>query len=81
MNQTGEILTIGGVTLPTATKPVPVIPWEKLKTRWPHLSDLPLKKCGGRVDVFLGLDHAHIMVLATHNGKVDPPFASHTKLG
>ncbi|KAI9565123.1 hypothetical protein GHT06_008892 [Daphnia sinensis] len=78
-----EILSIQGSTIPSITKPVAVVFWERLRGRWTHLADLPpLRTCGGRVDVLIGLDHV-ALITATESrfGKDDEPTASKTRLG
>ncbi|XP_045030437.1 uncharacterized protein LOC123472631 [Daphnia magna] len=78
-----EIVSIQGSTIPSITKPVAVMEWEKLHGRWSHLADLPpLRTCGGRVDVLIGLDHAALITaIESRFGKDDEPTASKTRLG
>ena len=78
----GEETVIAGLTIPQVARPTPIIDWNKLKKRWPHLADVPVKKSGGKIDVLLGLDHSHLVaVLETRVGGDDEPFASRTRLG
>lgn len=78
----GEKVVIQGSTIPTVTKPVPLIDWSNLRKRWDHLADLPLRCSGGQVDVLLGLDHPHLMaVMEARKGKDYEPIASRTRLG
>ena len=82
MTSTGEVVSLAGSTMPTVTKPVPLVDWCHLKTHWKHLSDLPLKPSSGQVDVLLGLDHGELMmVLESRGGRHGEPFASRTRLG
>ena len=76
----GELVTIEGSTLPTVTRPVGTIDWSRIKGNWTHLADLPLKASGGRIDILLGLDQAHLMMtLETRNGRDDKPMTSRTR--
>ncbi|XP_045034560.1 uncharacterized protein LOC123475636 [Daphnia magna] len=79
----GEIVPIQGSTIPSITKPVAVMAWEKLRGRWNHFADLPpLRDCGGRVDILIGLDHAALITASESRfGKDDEPTASKTRLG
>ena len=56
----GEIVELDGSTMPTVASPVPAVDWEKLKSRWKHLADLPIESSGGRVDILLGSDVVHL---------------------
>jgi hypothetical protein len=68
--------------LKTAASPTPVTDWSKEKSHWPHLEDLPLGETGGKVDVLVGLDHAHLLaVQESRVGEEMEPIASKTKLG
>ena len=79
---TGEHLLVEASTMPIVTKPVPVVDWHQLRSRWRHLADLPLKRSGGQIDILLGLDYAHLMaVLEARNGEDDQPIATRTRLG
>ncbi|KAI9562447.1 hypothetical protein GHT06_009880 [Daphnia sinensis] len=61
-----EIMSIQGSTIPSITKPVAVVDWERLRGRWTHLADLPrLRTCGGRAPDLV----------------TDEPTASKTRLG
>ena len=79
----GETVSIQGSTIPSITKPVPVMEWEKLRGRWSHMEDLPpLRDCGGRVDILIGLDHAALITASESRfGRDDEPTASKTRLG
>jgi hypothetical protein len=79
----GETVSIQGSTIPSITKPVPVMEWEKLRGRWSHMEDLPpLQDCGGRVDILIGLDHAALITASESRfGRDDEPTASKTRLG
>ena len=41
---------------------MPILRWTEMKKRWEHLADLPLWDNGGRVDLLVGLDHAHLLI-------------------
>lgn len=78
----GEFVTLTGSTMPTVTKPMPVVDRHHLKIRWPHLSDRPLKSSGGKLGVLLGLEHGELMiVLESRGGCHAEPYASRTRLG
>lgn len=54
--------------MPLVARPVrdqrseqPTTEWNKLKGKWWHLWDLPVKESTGTIDFLLGLDHAHLM--------------------
>lgn len=56
--------------------------WDKLKTRWSHLANLPIRNSnGGNLDVLLGLDHSHFMAVneSRYDGDFEP-IASKTRL-
>jgi hypothetical protein len=78
-----EMVSIQGSTMPSITKPAAVMEWEKLRGHWSHLADLPpLRSCGGRVEVLIGLDHvALITAIESRLGKDDEPTAFKTRLG
>ena len=78
----GEETIIAGLTIPQVARPTPIVNWDELKKRWPHLADVPVMKSGGKIDVLLGLDHSHLIaVLESRVGRDDEPFASRTRLG
>ena len=78
----GEETIIAGLTIPQVARPTPIVNWDELKKRWPHLADVPVMKSGGKIDVLLGLDHSHLIaVLESRVGRDDDPFASRTRLG
>jgi hypothetical protein len=79
----GELVTIHGSTMPSIAKPVGIVDWEKLRGRWAHLTDLPpIRVCGGRIDILIGLDHAaFITPIESRFGGNDEPTASKTRLG
>ena len=78
----GNVVSVEGSTLPQVTKPVPLVDWSTLKQRWAHLSNLPLRSSGGKVDILLGLDYAHLVaVIESRVGVAGEPIASRTPLG
>ncbi|XP_045022777.1 uncharacterized protein LOC116935689 [Daphnia magna] len=78
----GEETIIAGLTIPQVARPTPIVNWDELKQRWPHLADVPVMKSGGKIDVLLALDHSHLIaVLESRVGGDDEPFASRTRLG
>jgi hypothetical protein len=78
----GEETIIAGLTIPQVARPTPIVNWDELKQRWPHLADVPVMKSGGKIDVLLGLDHSYLIaVLESRVGGDDEPFASRTRLG
>ncbi len=78
----GERLSIEAFSIPQVCDPVPVIQWQQLKSRWSHLADLPLEETGGRIDILLGLDHAHLLMpLEQRIGGDKEPYAIGTRLG
>ena len=78
----GEIVTIHGSTMPSNAMPVGIVDWEKLRERWAHLTDLPpIRVCGGRMDILIGLDHAGLITpIEFRFGRNDEPTASKTRL-
>jgi hypothetical protein len=46
--------------MPTVASLTPVTDWPVLIPRWPHLSDLPVTKSGGRVDILIELDYGQL---------------------
>ena len=78
-NEDGLLFTLKGPTLPTLASPTPVTDWTLEKMRWSHLKDLPLSRSGGRIDLLIGLDHAHLLaVYESRVGQADQPIASKT---
>lgn len=63
-------------------KPVAVVDWEKLRDRWTHLTDLqPIRMCGGRIDILIGLEHATLITpIESHSMRDDEPTASKARL-
>ena len=59
----GDRFYIKASTMPVVASPVPVINWEKLRSRWSHLEDLDISSSGGDVDILLGLDYANLTAL------------------
>ena len=79
---TGDNIFVEASTMPMVTKPVPVVDWNQLRSRWRHLADLPLQRSGGQIDILLGLDYAHLMaVMEARSGGDDEPIATRTRLG
>ena len=60
----GEETIIAGLTIPQVARPTPIVNWDELKQRWPHLADVPVIKSGGKIDVLLGLDHAQALAVS-----------------
>jgi hypothetical protein len=79
----GETLSVCGSTLPsTVASTTPVTDWGVLKKRWSHLSDLPVGKTGGRVDILIGQDLNHLTVsLESRVGNDYEPTAIRSRLG
>lgn len=78
---TVEIVTISDSTLPCVATPVPVVDWKQLKIKWSHVRDLPLRSEGGRVDILIGLDYAHLLALIECRGGKDfEPVAPRNRL-
>ncbi|XP_045028849.1 uncharacterized protein LOC123471498 [Daphnia magna] len=68
--------------MPTVASPVPLVGWNTLKKRWRHLADLPVKSNGGRVDILLGIDQAHLTTATESRiGRENEPTAIRTRLG
>ena len=69
-------------TMKKVANPAPVVNWKKKKLHWPHISDLPVGEVGGNIDLLLGLDYAHLLVVSeSRGGEAGQPIASHTKFG
>ncbi|XP_045027713.1 uncharacterized protein LOC116922554 [Daphnia magna] len=78
----GEVLNVACSTLPTVASATPVTDWSTLKRRWAHLSDLPVKETGERVDILIGTEHSHLLVpLESRVGKDYEPTAIRSRLG
>ena len=78
----GDNIFVEASTMPMVTKPVPVVDWNQLRSRWRHLADLPLQRSGGQIDILLGLDYAHLIaVREARSGGNDEPIATRTRLG
>jgi hypothetical protein len=79
----GELVSIHGSTMPSITKPIGIVDWEKFRGRWAHLIDLPpIRVCGKRIDILIGLDHAALITpTESRFGRNDEPTASKTRLG
>ncbi|KAI9554965.1 hypothetical protein GHT06_020249 [Daphnia sinensis] len=76
--QTLSVDGAGGVV----KNPVPLVDWNTLKTRWRHLADLPAESNGGRVDILLGIDQAHLTTaIESRIGRENEPTAIRTRLG
>ena len=54
----GEQVEIVAMSVRKVCDPIPMFWWGQLKSKWAHLSNLPLKDSGGVVEILLGLDHA-----------------------
>jgi hypothetical protein len=52
----GNIFSLEGSTMKTVASPTPITDWNKEKSHWSHLKNLPLGETGGKVDVLIGLD-------------------------
>jgi hypothetical protein len=67
-------------TMKKVANPAPAVNWKKLN--WPHISDLPVGEVGGNIDLLIGLDYAHLLVVRESRGEeAGQPIASHTKFG
>jgi len=82
ITNTGEEIIIKGSTAVKVTNPVLFVDWHNIKKRWRHFEDLPLRSGGGRIDILLVLDYAHLAAaLETRVGAPFEPVASRTRLG
>lgn len=80
--ETGEKITLSSFSVPEVCQPFPEINWPVLKSKWPHLVDLPLRKTGGKIDILLGLDHNFLFnSKEVRSGKINEPTANNTGLG
>jgi hypothetical protein len=79
----GETVNVRGSTLPsTVASTTPVTDWGVLKKRWSHLSDLPVRKTVGRVDILISQDLNHLTVaLESRVGNDYEPTAIRSRLG
>ncbi|XP_057376361.1 uncharacterized protein LOC130697472 [Daphnia carinata] len=78
----GDVVLLQGSTMPIVATPVALVDWNTLKKRWSYLTDLPLEINGGRVDILLGIDQAHLMTaIESRIGQADEPTAIWTRLG
>ena len=70
-------------TIKNISAPTPAINWPKIKERYEHLRDLPLKPVNASaVDVLLGLDAAALMTpWEVRRGNASEPCAERTSLG
>ena len=79
---TGSVVNIEAATVPRVTTPIPETDWVRLQHRWAHLRDLPIRSCGGDIDLLLGLDHGHLIApLETRAGDEFETMAVLTQLG
>jgi len=78
----GARVELRGYSVPHVANAVPFTDWSKLKKKWNHLSDLPLRGSGGTIDILLGCDYARKMAaLESRVGSDNEPVAAHTDLG
>lgn len=82
----GETIRLKAYSVPKFCHPLPRIPWNTRKTRWPHHADLPLRETGRMVDWLfdwlLGIDHADVLLRISHYvDKKQEPYAIETRLG
>lgn len=55
------------------TNPAPTIDWFRGKLNWKHLVDLPVGEVGGTIDLLIGMDFAHLlMVQESRQGNPSP---------
>ncbi|KZS22068.1 Uncharacterized protein APZ42_010962 [Daphnia magna] len=82
ITESEEQLEIEASTMKKVANPAPVVNWKKKKFNWPHISDLPVGEVGGNIDLLIGLDYAHLLVVSeSRGGEIGQPIASHTKFG
>lgn len=82
ITESEEQLEIEASTMKKVANQAPVVNWKKKKLNWPHISDLPVGEVGGNIDLLIGLDYAHLLVVSeSRGGEVGQPIASHTKFG
>ena len=55
-------------TMKKVANPASVVNWKKKKLNWPHISDLPVVEVGGNIDLLIGLDFAHLLVVSESRG-------------
>jgi hypothetical protein len=78
----GNIFSLEGSTMKTVASPTPITDWNKEKSHWSHLKNLPLGETGGKVDVFIGLDYAQLLAARDSRvGEEKEPIASKTAFG
>ena len=78
----GRQFTFNAMSLPKVCNPVPRINWPAIQHRWTHLRDLPLTETGGRIDLFVGLDLAWMLVPSeTRKCAPEEPCGWRTELG
>ncbi|KZS03657.1 Uncharacterized protein APZ42_033565, partial [Daphnia magna] len=78
----GNIFSLEGSTMKTVASPTPITDWNKEKYHWSHLKNLPLGETGGKVDVLIGLDYAHLLAVRDSRvGEEKEPIASKTAFG
>ena len=78
----GEVVTLEGSTMKEVASPAPFTDWNKEKSRWSHLRDLPVGEVGERVDILIGTDHFHLLnSRESREGEDYEPIASRTRLG
>ena len=78
----GVDFEIKAFAVPEPCDPIPHVDWPKLKNNWSHMSDLPLSKVGGRVDLLIGHDNNYFLTSQeTREGTRFQPSASRTRLG
>lgn len=81
-SESGESFTMEASTMKKVANPAPVVDWSEKKLTWPHLADLPVGEVGGSVDLLIGMDYAHLLVVQeSRGGKAGEPIASRTRLG
>ncbi|XP_045031141.1 uncharacterized protein LOC123473813 [Daphnia magna] len=78
----GNIFSLEGSTMKTVASPTPITDWNKEKYHWSHLKNLLLGETGGKVDVLIGLDYAHLLAVRDSRvGEEKEPIASKTAFG
>ncbi|XP_045023365.1 uncharacterized protein LOC123467557 [Daphnia magna] len=66
----------------TSGQPDPSYRLASFDTHWPHLSDIPVTKNGGRVDLLIGLDYGQLTAaIESRIGERNEPVAKRTVLG
>ena len=78
----GTEVTLDASSIASPCDPLPVVDWPVLKHKWAHMSDLPLEKTGGRIDVLIGFDNNYLLTgFETREGSRTEPTVSRTRLG